>query len=130
MLYIYLAFNQPATGPSNACEGSDVTLQCVIEFISSSSVTTDQDSIWTRNGTLAATIPNHRLVRNSTTGRITNLMITNVTLADDNAVYTCTDSGVAITSSVLLNVTGTFNFYIRICICKCKNVCAYACACR
>ena len=88
-----------------------MTLQCGIIFITSGNVTTERDSIWARNGILATAIPNHRLVRNSTTGTISNLLIINVTLADDNTVYTCTDSSVTITSSVVLNVTGTFNFY-------------------
>ena len=85
-----------------------MTLQCGIIFITSSNITTERDSIWTRDGILATAIPNHRLVWNSTTGTISNLLITNVTLADDNTVYTCTDNGVIITSSVVLNVTGTF----------------------
>ena len=29
-LYCSLAFTQRATGPSSVCEGSDVTLQCVV----------------------------------------------------------------------------------------------------
>ena len=109
---IYVAFTQPATGPSSVCKGSDVTLQCRIVFINDNDEANEQDSIWTRNGTrVVATTPNHRLMMNSTTGRITNLIITNVTLADDNSVYNCTDNGATIASFVVLNVTGTFNFY-------------------
>ena len=86
-----------------------MTLQCRIIFINSNNVTIERDSIWTRNGTIVTTaIPNHRLLRNSTTGAFTDLLITNVTLADDNTVYTCTDTGAAITSSVVLNVTGIY----------------------
>ena len=43
---------------------------------------------------------------NFTTGGFTDLVITNVTLEDDNTVYTCTAIGSTITSSVVLNVTG------------------------
>ena len=103
-----LAFSQPATGPSVACERSDVTLQCVIVLNLNDNTTIVQPSVWTRNGVLANTIPNHRLVFNSTTGGFTDLVITDVTLADDNAVYTCTDSGATITSSVVLSVIGTY----------------------
>ena len=57
-----LAFSQRATGPSSVCEGSDVTLQCVI--VSANGVV--QSSVWTiaPNRTLATTLPNHTSVRN------------------------------------------------------------------
>ena len=102
--YFSLAFSQPATGPSN------VTLQCVIVLISDNT-TTVQSSAWTRDGTLATTLPNHRLMFNSTTGGFTDLMITSVTLEDDNTVYNCDDTGATITSSVVLNVTGNMYIY-------------------
>ena len=110
-----LAFSQPATGPSSVCEGSDVTLRCVIVFISADNMTIVLSSSWTiaPDGILAATLPNHRQVMNSSTGVFTNLVITNVTLEDDNTVYTCGDSGNTITSSVVLNVTGN--------MCKCEH---------
>ena len=111
-----LAFRQRATGPSRVCEGSDVTLQCVIVLISADNTTTVQSSVWTRDGTLATTLPNHRLMFNSTTGGFTDLMITNVTLEDDNTVYTCSASGSTITSSVVLNVTGN--------MCTCEHTCS------
>ena len=103
-----LAFSQPATGPSRVCEGSNVILQCVIVLINPNDNTTFvQPPVWTRNGVSAINIPNHRLVFNSATGGFTDLVITNVTLADDNTVYTCTDTIATISSSVVLNVTGT-----------------------
>ena len=104
-----VAFFQPATGPSSVCEGSDVTLQCVIVFISAdNSTVTVQANVWTvaPDGILAATLPNHRTARSSTTGLITDLVITNVILEDDNTVYSCSAGGTTITSSVVLNVTG------------------------
>ena len=84
-----------------------MTLQCVIVLINPNDNTTIvQPSVRIRSGVLATTIPNHRLVFNSTTGGFTDLVITNVTLADDNTVYTCTDTGGTITSNVVLSVTG------------------------
>ena len=53
-------------------------------------------------------IPNHNVVLNSTTGVPTDLVITNVTLEDDNTVYTCNSTDHNITSSVVLNVSGKY----------------------
>ena len=104
-----LAFSQPATGPSSVCEGSNVTLQCVIVFIGPDNGTIVRTSVWTiaPDGILATTLPNHRQVFNSTTGGLTDLVIINVTLEDNSTVYSCTDAISTITSSVILNVTGT-----------------------
>ena len=99
-----IALSQPATstGPSITCQGSDVTLQCVILR---NGVPLDPD--WRRNGTLVDTnvLTNHHLVFNSTTN-ICDLVITNVDLEDDNTEYKCTASSSDITSSLVLNVTG------------------------
>ena len=43
---------------------------------------------------------------NSTTGVFTDLVITDVTLEDNNTVYTCNSTDNSITSSVMLNVSG------------------------
>ena len=126
-----LAFIQPATGPSSVCEGSDVTLQCVIVFISADNATvTVQSNLWSRNIsgmittiTTQTPIPNHRLVFNPNTGAVTDLVITNVTLEDSNAVYSCSSTGAIITSSVVLSVTG--NVYTYVCICEHTYVCMY-----
>ena len=104
-----------ATGPPSVCEGSDVTLQCVLVFISADNATvTVQSNLWSRNinGMITTIsrrtpIPNHRLVLNPNTGAVTDLVITNVTLEDNNTVYTCTAASTTITSSVVLNVPGT-----------------------
>ena len=81
-----------------------MTLQCRIVFNSQFV----QTNLWRRNRTTVTTnnIPNHRLVINSTTGLTTDLVITNVTLDDDNTVYSCSDSNTNINSSLMLNVTG------------------------
>ena len=119
--YVYVCFfvnfclvlNQPATGPSSVCEGSDVTLQCVVALNSPDNTTSKRDSVWSRNVsgvvtaiTTQAPIPNHRLVFNSTIRVFTDLVITNVTLEDNKTVYSCSSTGATITSSVVLNVTG------------------------
>ena len=101
-----IAFSQPATGPSSVCEGSDVTLQCRVVFNDG-----PRSSVWYRNGTSVQVgankfMPNHNQTYNSTTGTLTDLVITNVTLEDDNTVYTCTSTNNGITSFVVLNVSG------------------------
>ena len=44
---LMIALDQPATGPSIACQGSDLTLQCV-KLCNGVPVDTD----WRRNGTV------------------------------------------------------------------------------
>ena len=95
---------QPATGPSiTTCQGSDVTLQCVILR---NGVAVDLN--WRRNGTLIDrnVLTDHRFVFNSNHNANTDLLITNVGLEDDNTEYECTTPGSDITSSIVLNVTG------------------------
>ena len=111
------AFSQPATGPSSVCKGSDVTLQCRIVFNGN-----PQNSVWYRNGVAVQVIgnnfiPNHNQILNSTTGSLTDLVITDVTLEDDNTLYTCNSSGDSITSSVVLNVSGTYvHINVQLCV--------------
>ena len=109
-----IAFRQEATGPSSVCEGSNVTLQCVIIFTSSGGTVTVQTTEWSRNGMSATDIPNHNQLNDPDTGVLSDLVITNIRLEDDNTVYTCTASGSGITSSVMLNVIGKFHLYVRI----------------
>ena len=109
-----LAFRQRASGPSVVCEGSDVTLQCVIVFISADNTAFTLSSLWiTTDFILATALPNHRRMFNPTTLASTDLVITNVTLEDDNTVYICTTPNLDITSSVVLNVIGN--------MCKCEH---------
>ena len=114
-----LAFIQNATGPSSVCEGSDVTLQCVIIFTSSGGVVTVQPTVWRRNGmevieTVNSSgtfyIPNHSQLVDPVTGVQSDLVITNVRLEDDNTNYSCSAANTDITSFVMLNVIG---IYIR-----------------
>ena len=90
-----------------------MTLQCVVVLISADNTTSVRDSVWSRNTSGIITtistqtpIPNHRLLFDSTTGAFTDLVITDVTLEDNNTVYSCSAAGTSITSSVVLNVTG------------------------
>ena len=112
-MYYYLAFSQPATGPNSVCEGSDVTLQCGVVFNGF-----PRDSVWFRNGTPVRVsnnfLPNHNQIFNSTTGALTDLVITNVAMEDDNTVYTCNSTGDSITSSVVLNVSGKLYVHVYI----------------
>ena len=82
-----------------------MTLQCRIVFDGNA-----VESIWFRNGTTVRMgvdfIPNHNQIFNSTTGVRTDLVITDVTLEDDNTVYSCNSTDNNITSSVELNVLG------------------------
>ena len=81
-LVFFLAFSQPATGPSSVCEGSDVTLQCVVVLNNPDNTTTVQSTVWSRNingmvttiSTLTP-IPNHRVVFNSTIGGLYHSLI-------------------------------------------------------
>jgi len=103
LAYSTAVLSQPATGPSVACQGSDVTLQCVILR---NGVPVDPD--WRRNGTIVDTnvLTNHSIVFSSTYYANTDLMITNVSLEDDNTEYSCTRENSDISSSIVLNVTG------------------------
>ena len=90
-----------------------MTLQCRIVFNDS-----PRDAVWFRNGTAVREgpnlfIPNHNVVFNSTAGVSTDLVITNVTLEDDNIVYNCNSNDDSIASSVVLNVIGK----LHICVC-------------
>ena len=100
---IIAALSQPATGPSTTCQGSNVTLQCVI-LLNGVAV----DPLWRRNGTIVDTnvLTDHQLVFNSIYNANTDLVITNVTLEDDNTEYGCRVQNSGITSSIVLNVTG------------------------
>jgi len=105
LVAIIAALIQPATGPSIACQGSDVTLQCVIERNG-----VPADLVWRRNGTFVDpnVLTDHQIVFNSTYNANTDLVITNIGLEDDNTEYQCTvpNNGIILNSSIVLNVTG------------------------
>ena len=94
-----------------------MTLQCVIIRTNPDNTTIVETAVWSRNGMAVqlvngSFIPDHSIVFNSTTGGITDLVITNVRLEDDNTVYSCTATGTTTTSSVVLNVTGNINSHM------------------
>ena len=118
MYALTLALNQPATGPSSVCEGSNVTLQCVIILTNPDNTTIVQPDVWSRNEMRVqmangSFIPNHSLIFSSSTGGFTDLVIIDVGEEDNNTVYSCTAVSSTITSSVVLNVTGNVH------TCKC-----------
>ena len=80
-----------------------MTLECRVVFNGS-----PRSSVWYTNGTEVQTGGNYNRMYNSTTATFTDLLITNVTLEDDNTVYTCfPDTPTrSINSSVVLNVSG------------------------
>ena len=59
-------------------------------------------------------ISNHNTVFNSTTGGVTDLVITDVTLDDNNTVYSCAAIGSIVFSSIVLNVI--CKLYILYCV--------------
>ena len=81
-----------------------MTLQCRVVFNGD-----PRNALWYTNETQVKTRGNYHRIYNGTIEAYTDLLITNVTLEDDNTVYTCfpdagdlTDS---INSSVVLNVS-------------------------
>ncbi|XP_065915183.1 receptor-type tyrosine-protein phosphatase eta-like isoform X2 [Dysidea avara] len=94
----------PATG-ARVCETRNITLQCRVVF---NNVTVP--GTWSRNGTIIDDdndTLNHHIIFNSTGEGLTNLIITNVTQADNNTEYMCSYSGGVITpDNVTLHVAG------------------------
>ena len=96
-----------------------MTLQCVIMQTNPDNSTAVQNAVWSRNRMPVQVtntngsflIPNHSIQFNSTTGAFTDLVITDVTLEDDNTVYTCTATVANFASSVVLNVSGKLYIY-------------------
>ena len=128
VFYVPIELNQSVTSPSVICQGSDVTLQCVILRNG-----VPVDIRWRRNGTLVDTnvLTNHDTVFNNTFNALTDLVITNVTLQDNNVQYSCSDITNNIVSSVVLNVTGrvickytyvlyVYTMYVRVYSSLCK----------
>jgi len=66
------------------------------------------DLQWRRNGTIVDSnvLTNHHVVFNSTYNANTDLVITNVSLEDDNTEYECSTPNTNITSTTKLNVKG------------------------
>ena len=91
------------TAPSLICQGSDVTLSCVV-LRNGQAV----DVQWRRNGVIIdVDSANYDIVINATLNAITGLVIIDIPLDDNNTEYSCSDAGGNINSAVTLNVTGT-----------------------
>ena len=99
----------PATG-ARVCETRNITLQCRVIF---NNVTVP--GTWSRNGIIIDNDTlNHQIIFNSTEG-LTNLIITNVPLADDNTEYMCSYSGGVVTpDNVTLHVAGMYVQYYMV----------------
>ena len=99
-----------------------MTLQCVIIRTDPDNSTFIETTVWSRNGMPVQVnngsgiffLSNHALVFNSTTGGFTDLVITDVTLDDNNTMYSCASSASIISSSVVLNVIR--KLYILYCV--------------
>ena len=104
-IILLIELNLSVTVPSVICQGSDVTLRCVI-LRNGQAVDLD----WRRNGTLLdpSTDPNYKIIFNATFNANTDLKIIDVSLSDDNSQYTCSDTSSNSDSTVVLSVTGMF----------------------
>ena len=100
---LLIELGQRVTAPSLICQGSDVTLSCVI-LRNGQAV----DIQWRRNGMIIDfDDANYDIVINATLNAITGLVIMDIPLDDNNTEYSCSDAGGNINSAVTLNVTGT-----------------------
>ena len=104
-------FIQPATavGSSSVCVGSSQTFNCTVEVFISGVGFVIADAVWTRNGIIITdSTPHHTLLRtqHGLQPVVTGLIVDNVTLDDNNAVYSCTIDGALdeFISNVTLNV--------------------------
>ena len=112
ILYIHsyilpIELGQRATAPSLICQGSDVTLSCLI-LRNGRPV----DIQWKKNEMIIdIDSANYDIVINATLNAITGLVIIDIPLDDNNAEYSCNVAGGNINSAVTLNVTGTVILY-------------------
>ena len=111
---IYRNIFQPATaaGSSSVCVGSSQTFNCTVEvYINSGIGSIIVDAIWSRNGNVITdSTPRHTLIRtqHERGSAVTGLMVDDITLDDDGAVYSCTGDNAPddFTTNVTLNVVG------------------------
>ena len=92
--------------PSQPCVGDAITLPCEI-LVTVKNVSGLASAVIRRNGEdILDTTPNHRLLRDGV--NIIGVVVSNVTLADDDVEYTCDTPAASpnIKSSLTLNVTG------------------------
>ena len=106
MLIFTLSVNitQPATDVVKVCQGDSVTLRCRAVFNNRLTV-----AEWNRNDTgvnAQNMTQNHFFSFDSDGQGLTDLIIINIGLDDNNTLYTCTDSNIPNNDSVLLLVEG------------------------
>ena len=106
----------PPTTDVRVCTGDSITLQCRVMFNGVA-----VPGSWRRDGTPIDdnnTLSNHFIVPFNSTGEgLTDLIITNVNLTDNNTVYSCTFV-ILTPDSVTLHVAGMYvclcTFYVAI----------------
>ena len=103
-LLLSVNITQPATDVVNVCQGDSVTLRCRAIFRDVPVL-----GSWNRNDTLVSAqnnTPNHFIQFNSNGQGLTDLIITDIGLEDNNTLYTCLHSSIPNNDSVLLVVEG------------------------
>ena len=107
LVYFLTLEFQSITAPNTICQGSNVTIQCVILRNGVA-----LDTIWQRNGVpVIIDDTNYDLLFNDTFNADTDFLIINITSEDDNTEYMCSNAGNNIVGLVVLNVTG-MNIYL------------------
>ncbi|XP_065914326.1 uncharacterized protein [Dysidea avara] len=100
-----LNITQPAADVVNVCQGDSVTLRCRAIFRDVPVL-----GSWDRNDTLVSAqnnTQNHFIQFNSDGQGLTDLIITDIGLEDNNTLYTCLHSSTPNNDSVLLAVEGS-----------------------
>ena len=98
---------QSITAPNTICQGSNVTIQCILLRNGVA-----LDTAWQKNGVpVDIDGTNYDLLFNDTFNADTDFVIVNITSADDNTEYMCSNAGNDIVGLVVLNVTG-MNIYL------------------
>ena len=90
------------------CQGSNVTLRCRVVASGFPQV-----GWWNRNDTLVSiqnNTPDHFIQFNSDGQGLTDLIITNIGLEDNNTLYTCFNDNIPNNDSVLLLVEGMYMY--------------------
>jgi len=84
-------FEKSAFGPLYTCENSDVHLQCVVAFYFDDHISAVLNAEWKRNGYVVDDLsPRHQLIRNNfSPPKVVGIIVKDVTINDDKAVYTC-----------------------------------------
>ena len=91
------------------CVGSSQTFNCTVEVFISEVGFVIANAVWTRDGVIITdSTPHHTLLRtqHGLQPVVTGLIVDNVTLDDNNTVYSCTTDGAPdeFISNVTLNV--------------------------